>query len=95
MSKKQIVRIVIGCVLGVLNTIIFISTVDNWYSNGLLATINGFIIIPIVYPPVVKWAYSKRHSHRMLAVFIIGFIIMQSSIWFVFTISKIAGVMPW
>lgn len=95
MKKKEILCIVLGGLLCITNTIVIISKIPDWYSTGILATTNGLIVVPLIFPIVAKWAYTKRKTSPVFAVFVIGFLIMTSSIWLVFTVLKLLGIMPW
>ena len=92
MKKKDIFRIVLGGSLCIINTIVIICKMPDWYSNGILATTNGLIVIPLVFPVIAKWAYAKRKTNPMLAVFVVGFLVMVSSIWLVFTVLELLGI---
>lgn len=91
--KKSLISRIIACVILFIATTIVVSTfIDNWRFNPWMPVIYGALVIPIMFPPIIKWAKSTMKEHKAVSTGLLILLSFWTLSWLVYTLLTILGV---
>lgn len=92
MEKKSIIRIVIGSALFVLTGVIVNCGFKDLRFNPWLPVVYGVIVIPSIFPPVIRWAIATKQKHKALSLGLIALLGFWTLGWLVYVVLTVIGV---
>lgn len=90
MFKKDGIRMIAGAGIILLLSIIA-KFADGWRFNPWLPLIYGIIIIPVEFPPCIRWAKRLSVNHAIWSKFIMIALGIWTAAWFAYCVLMIAG----
>lgn len=92
MVKEDGIRMIVGAGIILLLSIIAIFAHDGWNFNPWLPVIYGVVIIPIEFPPFIRWTKRLSVKHAILSKLIIIALGIWTAIWMAYSVLTIAGI---
>jgi len=92
MKKESIIQISIGAALLLITALLVLVALKGGQVNPWLPVIFGAIAVPIIFPPVVRWAYETKQTHQALSIGVIIFLGVWALLWIAYIILTMVGV---
>lgn len=92
MDREDVIRMIVGGGIFLLISIIATFILEEWSFNPWLPVIYGVFIIPIVFPPFIRWTKRLSVKHAMLSRLIIVALGVWTVAWVAYSILTITGI---
>ncbi|MEA4869980.1 hypothetical protein SDC9_158964 [bioreactor metagenome] len=92
MKKESIIQISIGAALLLIAALLELVALKGGRVDPWLPVIFGAIAVPIIFPPVIRWAHETKQTHQALSIGVIVFLAIWALLWITYIILTILGV---
>lgn len=88
MIRKHLLRITIAAILFLLTAIIAPLVLPGGHFDPWINVILGAIVIPLIFPLIIRWAIETKEKHKAVSIGLIVFFAFWTLGWltaFIFT----------
>jgi len=86
MIRKHLLRITIAATLFLLTAIIAPLLLPGGHFDPWINVILGAIVIPLIFPLIIRWALETKEKHKAVSIGLIVFLVFWTLGWLTATI---------